>query len=199
MPRAPKNSVHPKNRSQWRDWLAEHHQDETGVWLISNKKHTGEPRLGYDDAVEEAICFGWIDSKVNALDEKRSMLWFTPRKAATGWSKLNKARVTRLIAAGLMAPAGLAKVKQAKADGSWSALDGVEALDIPDDLRAAFAARPPSASHFESFPRSVKRNILEWILNAKKAETRAVRVAETARLAQKNLRANQWRDKRNKG
>jgi uncharacterized protein YdeI (YjbR/CyaY-like superfamily) len=194
----PKNSVHPKNRAQLRAWLSEHYQDETGVWLISFKKSTGKARLEYDEIVEEAICFGWIDSKVNTLDEERSMLWLTPRKAGTGWSKLNKARVERMIAAGLMEAAGLAKVKKAKADGSWSALDRVEALEIPEVLRAALAAHSYAASNFEAFPRSVKRGILEWILNAKRAETRAARVAETAKMAQKNLRANQWRDKQSK-
>jgi uncharacterized protein YdeI (YjbR/CyaY-like superfamily) len=193
MPEAPPNSIHPKSRSEWRAWLAQNHAQTEGVWLISYKKATGKPRLDYDAAVEEALCFGWIDSKPNKLDEARSMLWFAPRKPGSGWSKLNKARVERMIAADLMTPAGLEKIEAAKQDGSWQALDAIEALVIPPDLDGALAAYPTARQHFEAFPRSVKRAILEWISTAKKPETRARRVEETARLAEQNIRANQWR------
>jgi uncharacterized protein YdeI (YjbR/CyaY-like superfamily) len=165
------------------------------VWLISFKKATGKARFQYEEAVEEALCFGWIDSKPRKLDEDRSMLWFAPRKAKTGWSRPNKERVARMVQQGLMAPAGLAKVTAAKADGSWSALDAVEDLEIPADLEIALAALPRAAENFDSFPRSAKRGILEWIANAKRAETRQARVAETARLASQNERANQWKGK----
>ena len=120
------------------------------------------------------------------------MLWFAPRKPATGWSRSNKERVARLIAAGRMMPAGLAKVEAAQADGSWGKLDAVEALEIPADLAAALAAVPNAAANFEAFPRSVKRGILEWIVQARTAPTRARRIEETARLAGENARANQW-------
>jgi uncharacterized protein YdeI (YjbR/CyaY-like superfamily) len=193
MPDAPENSIHPLTRAEWRAWLAAHHDRPTGVWLVSYKKATGKSQFDYNDAVEEALCFGWIDSKPNALDEERSLLWFAPRKASTGWSKPNKERVERLIAAGLMAAAGLAKVEAAQQDGSWTALDQIEALVIPPDLARALAAYPPAAQYFEVFPRSVKRGILEWIATAKKPETRAKRIAETAELAADNRRANQWR------
>jgi len=189
----PTNSIHPETRAAWRLWLAENHTRSEGVWVISYKKATGKPRMEYDEAVEEALCFGWIDSKPNKLDEERSMLWFAPRKPGTGWSRPNKDRVERLVAAGLMAPAGLAKVEAAKQDGSWVALDAVEALEIPPDLQAALAANAMARQYFDAFPRSVKRGILEWIANARKPETRAKRVAETARLATDNIRANQWR------
>jgi uncharacterized protein YdeI (YjbR/CyaY-like superfamily) len=195
MTRVPPNSTHPTTRAAWREWLESHHTQAEGVWLISYKKATGKARFDYDEAVEEAICFGWIDSKVNKLDAERSMLWFAPRKPKTGWSRPNKERVERMLAAGLMHPAGLAKVKRAKADGTWSALDGVEALHVPPDLAKALAAYPGAAEYFDAFPRSVKRGILEWILVAKKAETRAARISETARLAGQNLRVNQWRGK----
>jgi uncharacterized protein YdeI (YjbR/CyaY-like superfamily) len=193
MAKPPPNSTHPLTRAEWRDWLAAHHQTETGVWLISFKKATGKPRVEYDDAVEEALCFGWIDSKPNKLDEERSLLWFAPRKAGTGWSRPNKHRVQKMIEAGAMAPAGMKKVDAAKADGSWTALDQVEQLLVPDDLKSALEKHPNAATHFEAFPRSAKRGILEWISNAKKPETRASRIDETARLASKNERANQWR------
>lgn len=189
----PLNAYHPRSRQAWRDWLIEHHARGEGVWLISFKKATGKPRVEYDEAVEEALCFGWIDSKPRALDEERSLLWFAPRKPGSGWSRPNKERIERATRAGLMAPAGEAKVARAKQDGSWFALDAVEALEIPPDLASALAARANAAAHFEAFPRSVKRGILEWIGNAKTAGTRDKRVFETASLAAQNLRANQWR------
>lgn len=189
----PENSIYPKTRLEWRRWLEQHHTRREGVWLISYKKASGKPRLEYDDAVEEALCFGWIDSKPNKLDAERSMLWFAPRKSGTGWSKINRDRVEKLIAAGLMAPAGLAKVEAARQDGSWYALEAVDALQIPPDLAAALAAFPEAARNFDAFPKSVKRGILEWISTAKRPETRARRIGETARLADQNIRANQWR------
>jgi uncharacterized protein YdeI (YjbR/CyaY-like superfamily) len=187
------NSIQPETRADWRAWLEQHHLQSEGVWLISYKKVTGRPRLEYDEAVEEALCFGWIDSKPNKLDDLRSMLWFTPRKPGSGWSRLNKERVERLISAGLMTPAGLEKIEAAQQDGSWHALDAVEALEIPPDLAEALASYSSARQNFEAFPRSIKRGILEWISTAKKAETRAKRIEETARLAQDNIRANQWR------
>ena len=162
------------------------------MWLISSKKATGEPRVEYDEAVEEALCFGWIDSVARALDETRSMLRFSPRKPRSGWSRPNKIRIERLLAAGLMTPAGQAKIDAAIADGSWTKLDAVEDLEVPDDLAKACAAYPDARAYFDAFPRSVRRGILEWIAQAKRPETRAKRIEETARLAQSNYRANQW-------
>lgn len=189
----PPNSVHPLSRAEWRAWLEQNYTRTAGIWLISYKKASGKPRFEYDDAVEEALCFGWIDSKANKLDEERSMLWFAPRKPRTGWSKPNKERVERLIAAGQMTPAGLAKITAAQADGSWHALDAVERLEIPPDLAEALAGYPTATANFAAFPRSAKRGILEWISNAKTPATRTKRIAETARLAAENQRANQWR------
>jgi uncharacterized protein YdeI (YjbR/CyaY-like superfamily) len=193
MAEAPDNSVHPETRAEWRGWLAQHHTRAEGIWLISYKKSAGKPRLEYDEIVEEALCFGWIDSKSRTLDDERTMLWMAPRKLRTGWSRPNKQRVERLIAAGLMARPGLEKIAAAQADGSWNALDAVEALEIPGDLAAALDSYSAARSHFDAFPRSVKRSILEWIAAAKTPATRAKRIAETARLAQDNQRANQWR------
>ncbi|MEM6432109.1 MAG: YdeI/OmpD-associated family protein [Deinococcota bacterium] len=188
----PENSVHPKTRTEWRAWLESHHTQDNGVWLISYKKATGLAYVDYDSAVEEALCFGWIDSVPRKLDERRSMLYFAARKAGSGWSRLNKQRIAKMLDAGLMMPAGLAKLDAAKQDGSWSALDAVENLEIPDDLAAAFAEYDQAAANFKAFPRSAKRGILEWISNAKRPATRAKRIAETAELAQQNIRANQW-------
>ena len=186
-------TVHPTTRAQWRRWLQRHHRRTEGVWLVSFKQATGKPRVEYDEAIEEALCFGWVDSRPRKLDDERTMLYFTPRKPGSGWAGSNKARVARLTAAGRMAPAGLAKVEAARRDGSWTALDGVEALELPPDLRRSLAARPRAAGCFDAFPPSVRRGILQWIANAKRPETRARRVEETARLAARNTRANQWR------
>lgn len=195
MTEPPENSFHPLTRAEWRQWLIENHARNQGLWLISYKLATGKPFVKYEDAVEEALCFGWIDSKPNKLDAERSMLWFAPRKRGTGWSLPNKQRAERMIRAGQMMPAGQAKIDAAVQDGSWNVLDGVEALEIPFDLQQALAAHPSAPENFAAFPRSAKRGILEWIINAKTPETRAKRIKETAASAAKNVRANQWRPK----
>lgn len=192
MTKPPPNSTHPRSRAAWRAWLEAHHTQKDGVWLISYKKSTGKQAFDYAASVEEALCFGWVDSKGNTLDDERTMLWFAPRQPGSGWSRPNKLRVEALRAAGQMTPAGLAKIEAAKRDGSWTALDAVENLEIPPDLARALAANPLAQQYFDAFPRSAKRGILEWIATAKRPETRAKRVAETATLAAKNVRANQW-------
>lgn len=184
--------VHATTTAQWRRWLTRHATRSTGVWLVTWKKATGKPRMEYDEAVEEALAFGWIDSLPRSLDAERSLLWFAPRKPKSGWSRINKTRVARLIADGRMTDAGLAKIEQAKRDGSWSKLDDVDALVIPPDLVRALAGHNGASDNFAAFPPSAKRGILEWIGNAKRPETRLRRVDETARLAARNLRANQW-------
>jgi uncharacterized protein YdeI (YjbR/CyaY-like superfamily) len=189
----PDDAVLVETRAQWRRWLESHHERESGLWLVTWKKASGKPQLAYDDLVEEALAFGWVDSKTQALDAWRSMLWLAPRRPGSLWSGPNKLRVQRLIDAGLMTPAGQAKVDAAMADGTWSALDAVEALEVPPDLADAFAAQPGSRAQWDGFPRSVKRGVLEWIVQAKKPETRAKRVLETASLATRGERANQWR------
>lgn len=189
----PENSFQPANRQEWREWLRKNHQKSTGVWVIFFKKASSKVNLVYSEMVEEALCFGWIDSHPRKLDAERSSLWFTPRKKGSKWSALNKKRVQKLLEHNLLEAAGKASIERAKKDGTWSALDSVEALEVPEDLKAALEALPPAATHFSQFPRSVKKAILEWILNAKRPETRSKRVIETAQLAQRNERANQWR------
>jgi uncharacterized protein YdeI (YjbR/CyaY-like superfamily) len=184
---------HPESREEWRAWLAANHATARGVWLVAWKTATGRPRLAYAEGVEEALCFGWVDSLARGVDDERSRLLYTPRKPRSGWSRPNKERVGRLLAAGLMEPAGLAVVEAARADGSWSLLDDVEDLIEPDDLRAALDADPAARANWDAFPRSARRGILEWILQARRSETRQRRVAETARLAAENIRANQWK------
>ncbi|MEM9767626.1 MAG: YdeI/OmpD-associated family protein, partial [Cyanobacteria bacterium P01_D01_bin.71] len=174
-------------------WLQANHQRQTGLWVVTFKKHCGDKYVAYNDIVEEALCFGWVDSLPRQLDRDRTMLWLAPRQPGSGWSRLNKQRVEKLMAAGKMSAAGLSKIAAAKEDGSWSALDAVENLEIPSDLAAALADCEGAASNFAAFPKSAKRGILEWIANAKRPETRAKRIHETATLAQQNIRANQWR------
>lgn len=182
----------PGSVAGWREWLAEHHGRGRGVWLVMDR--AGGP-LGYEEAVQQALCFGWVDSTGRALDAKQTMLWFAPRKARSGWARTNKARVERLIADGQMTPAGLAVIEAAKADGSWALLDDVENLVVPDDLAAVLAAHPPAAENWAAFPPSARRAILQWIVHAKRPETRAKRITETATKAQVGERANEWRPK----
>ncbi|MBX9708136.1 MAG: YdeI/OmpD-associated family protein [Caulobacteraceae bacterium] len=180
-------------RGQWRYWLSANHPQTASVWVVTFKKGASRPRVPYDDLVEEALAFGWVDSLPRKLDEERTMLLMSPRKPGSNWSAVNKARIETMTEAGLMHPAGLAKIEQAKADGSWSALDAVDRLEVPADLAAAFAERSGSAEAFAAFPPSTRRGILEWIGNAKRPETRAARIAETAEKAARGERANQWR------
>lgn len=150
---------------------------------MSFKQATGKAEVSYDDLVEEALCFGWIDSRTQSIDAERSAVLMTPRRRGSGWSRSNKQRLERLESAGLLAAPGRAVVEAAKADGSWSLLDAVEALDVPPDLRSALEATPGALEHWESFRPSARKAILAWLVTAKRAETRARRVSETARLA----------------
>lgn len=179
-------------RHEWRQWLYDNHLTSKGVWLIFNKKSSGKPHLSYDEAVEEALCFGWIDSKPGTLDTERSRQYYSPRNPKSNWSKLNKNRIEKLIRAELMTEAGLKMVEIAQKTGTWTALDSVSNLEIPNDLMAALQALPPAEQYFNAFPPSVKKGILEWILNAKTSETRLKRITETANLAAENKRANQY-------
>ena len=187
--------VHAETVEEWRDWLLAHHATETGAWLVSWKAPTGKPSVKYELAVEEALCVGWIDSAGRTLDDERRALWFTRRKAGSGWARTNKARIVRLEAEGRMTPAGRAVIDAAKADGSWTLLDDVENLVVPDDLGAAFDRYHGSRQNFDAFPPSARRAILEWIVQAKREATRAARLEESARLAAQNVRANQWTPK----
>jgi len=187
--------VHAETVADWAAWLADNHEGAEGVWLVSWKKHTGRPAVSYDDAVTEALRFGWIDSLGRRLDDDRTMLWYSPRRSGSGWSRPNKQRIERLEAEGRMEAPGRAVIEQAEADGTWTMLDEVEDLIVPDDLEAAFDAHPGARGHWERFPPSARRGILEWIVQARREATRAKRVAETARLAAQGERANQWRPK----
>jgi uncharacterized protein YdeI (YjbR/CyaY-like superfamily) len=183
--------VEVADRAAWRTWLADHHEQRAGIWLAMPRKGTDLAAPTYDEAVEEALCYGWIDSTAKTLDEQRSLLYFAPRKRGSAWARTNKERLERLEREGLISPAGQAVIDRAKQDGSWNALDSVEAGEVPDDLAAAFAANPTAAGNFDAFPPGAKKQILWWVVSAKRPETRAKRIAETVRLAEQNVRANQ--------
>ena len=166
------------------------------MWLVIYKKGSKSGSLGYEDAVSEALCFGWIDSTAKTLDSERYKLWMAPRKPKSAWSAINKRRVERLVSSGAMTRSGMDAIDAAKADGSWNALERSDALELPEDLVAAFHRHGGSREHWDGFPPGVRKQILYWIYSAKRDETRAKRVEETATLAARNERANQWRPKR---
>ena len=182
--------VEVRSRSEWRAWLQDNHQTSCGVWLVTFKQGSG-PYFPYGERVEEALCFGWVDSVARGLDDTRSMQLFTPRKPKSNWSGPNKERVARLTAAGLMAPAGQAMVDLAKATGTWTALEDVEAGIEPADLAAALDADPDARRHWDAFPPSARRVLLGWLFAAKASPTRTKRIAEIVARAAENLRANQ--------
>ncbi|MDE2837670.1 MAG: YdeI/OmpD-associated family protein [Chloroflexota bacterium] len=180
-----------ETRAEWRAWLEENH-GSTGAWLVSWKKATGRPFIPYPETVDEALCFGWVDSRPNRLDEERAMRLFTPRKPKSPWSRLNKEKVARLSTQGLMAPAGMRMVATAQANGSWTVYDEIEDLVIPPDLAAALAEDRAAQWFFERFAESSKKAILWWIKAAKRPETRAARIAETVRAAAQNRMADHF-------
>lgn len=176
------------DRNRWRSWLESNHGTSGGIWLVYYKVKSGVPSVTYDQAVEEALCFGWIDSRVNPVDERRYRQVFTPRKAGSTWSKLNKERIERLAADGRIAAAGWAVIERAKADGTWTVLDDVEALLLPDDLVAALDAQPVARANWEAFPDSAKKPALYGILSAKRPETRHRRIEKIVERALRNER-----------
>jgi uncharacterized protein YdeI (YjbR/CyaY-like superfamily) len=178
---------HPETRAEWREWLEKNHATAPGVWLIYNKQSSGKPRVTYDEAVEEALCFGWIDSRPNSIDDETYMQFFSPRKPGSPWSRVNKRRIERLVAEGRMAPSGLALIEAAKRDGSWTAYDAIEDLTIPPDLREALAANPTALQNFEAFSNSNKKQILWWIESAKRPETRQKRIVQIVSSAENNI------------
>lgn len=174
------------NSKEWREWLEQNHRTSIGVWLIYYKVKSGKPSIKYSEAVKEALCFGWIDSKAKTLDAERYMQIFTPRKPKSVWSKVNKQYIEELIDRGLMTEAGLAKIEVAKQNGSWNTLDAIEALIIPDDLKLALAANETANKYFEALSRSAKKNILLSIESAKRPETRSKRIEKAITLIMEN-------------
>ena len=181
--------VYVADRDAWRRWLAAHHATSPGIWLVFDKKSSRPDRLAYAHAVEEALCYGWIDSTVRTLDDARYVQLMTPRKPKSTWSRSNKERVERLTAEGLMAAPGLASIERAKANGSWVSLDAVEALVVPPDLAKALRALPGAAANFAGFSPSARKGYLHWVRQAVRPETRAQRIAHVAQLAAANQKS----------
>ena len=181
--------VEVSDRSAWRRWLTERHEQREAIWLVFHKKTSDGTSPSYEEAVEEALCFGWIDSTAKRLDERRNLQLFAPRKPRSTWSASNKERVARLERAGLLAPAGIAAIDRAKENGSWSALDAVERLEEPTDLAAALDAAATARESWNGFSASSRKAILWWIVSAKRPPTRANRIEQTVRTAAKGLRA----------
>ena len=186
-------TLHAKNRTEWRKWLAKNHKSEKSVWLIIYHKSSPTPSIYYDEAVEEAICFGWIDSIAHKRDDESKYQFFAVRKPKSNWSKANRERADKMIKEKQMKPAGQTMVDLAKKTGAWTALVDVQNSIIPRDLKKAFNKNKIAFKNFNAFPPSSKRIILEWILNAKKAETRKQRIEETVGLASRNKKANHYR------
>ncbi len=181
--------VHADDLVTWRAWLAANHAVTRGAWLLMRRQQAGHAGLDYVAAVEEALCFGWVDSTRRRVDDERNKLYFARRKPGSAWAATNKARVERLMSEGRMAPAGLAAIELAKANGSWETLDATERLEIPTDLAAALDARTPAAANFAAFPPSARKLLLGWVATARRPETRTARITEIADAAARNERA----------
>jgi uncharacterized protein YdeI (YjbR/CyaY-like superfamily) len=190
---APRLEFYAKNRKTWRKWLEKNHDKTENVWLVIYKKDSEVSSVYYDEAVEEALSFGWIDSKPNKRDEQSFFLFFSRRKPKSKWSALNKTRIEKLLEQGKIHKSGWAMIELAKKTGTWSALEKSDALEFPPELKKAFAKNKTALKNFDAFTKSVKKAILEWIENAKRKETLEKRVFETVSLAEKNIRANQWK------
>lgn len=180
-----------KDRQQWRNWLKKNHKSKLSVWLVFDK---GENRvLSYDDIVEEALCFGWVDSKPGKVNDTQSKLYISKRKPKSAWSKANKERVKKLSKNKLLQPAGFAAVEVAKKNGAWNQLNKSDNLEIPKELKNLLSKNKKAKTHYESFPPSSKKIILEWIYSAKKEETKMKRIEETVTLAAKGIKAHHYR------
>ena len=182
-------TLYVTNRVDWRDWLQSNHQSKKEIWLIYYKKHTGKPRIPYDDAVEEALCFGWIDSIIKRVDDATFVQKFSPRKPRSLWSALNKDRVEKMIKAGLMTQAGLDKIEEAKNNGKWEEdYTSKKVVEIPSDLTIELSKDMVAHRNFLNFADSYKNMYINWINSAKKEETQQRRIKEVVLRASKNMK-----------
>ncbi len=183
----------PDDQQDWRKWLELNHKKKEAVWLIFYKKKSPNYNLSWSESVDEALCFGWIDSVKKTIDTEKYRQYFSKRKAKSNWSKINKDKVKTLIEQGLMKEAGYKSIEIAKENDSWTFLDQVEDLVIPADLKAAFENYKGSSEYFDSLSKSIKKILLYWIVSAKRKETRQKRVLEVAENASKKLKPKQFR------
>jgi uncharacterized protein YdeI (YjbR/CyaY-like superfamily) len=184
-----KEYLYFKNAQKWRDWLHENHRSSKGVHLIFYRVNSEMESMRWEEAVQVAICYGWIDSTVKKLDEERRRQMFTPRKDKSVWSKLNKTYIEKLIAEDLMHESGLKKIEIAKQNGSWEALDGVENLEMPIDLETAFLKNKTALHNYNSFSPSYRKSYLYWLNQAKREETRITRITEIVKLCEQNIKS----------
>jgi uncharacterized protein YdeI (YjbR/CyaY-like superfamily) len=180
-------SICPTNRQQWRNWLQKNHDKKQSVWLIYYKKKSNKPTVSWSDAVNEALCFGWIDSQKKSIDEEKFKQRFSRRKTNSTWSKVNKQKIKLLTEEGLMTKAGLRMIEAAKQNGSWAILDEVEELIIPEDLEVAFKKRAGSKRYFLNLSKSKRRYYLQWLVSSKRQETRLKRIVEIVKLSAEKL------------
>tara|TARA_R110000868_G_scaffold37111_14_gene131610 strand:+ start:19881 stop:20456 length:576 start_codon:yes stop_codon:yes gene_type:complete len=183
----------PKNKKDWRKWLELNHKSKDAVWVIFYKKKSPRHNLSWSESVDIALCFGWIDSTKRPIDEEKYKQYFSKRKAKSNWSKINKDKVKTLIDQGLMEEEGYNSIEIAKENGSWTFLDGVENLVVPEDLKLELTNHKGSMEYFESLSKSAKKILLYWVLSAKRKETRQKRILEIAEEASKNLKPKQFR------
>ncbi len=183
----------PESRAEWRNWLEENHQSKESVWLVYFRISTNVASLTWSEAVDEALCFGWIDSTKKTIDEERFMQYFCRRKPGSTWSKINKEKIAGLIQNNLMTKAGFEAIETAKQNGTWLLMDAVEELIIPEDLRIALNQNGSALDFFQSQSKSIKKTMLHWVITAKRPETRVKRIAEIARSAAKGLRPGPFR------
>lgn len=181
--------VEVKSVKELRQWFEKHHGQKESIWLVTYKKNVPNNYVSIQEVLDEVLCFGWMDGRRMKLDDERTMQLLSPRKTQH-WSKTYKDRVAVLTKVGRMHAAGLRAVETAKENGTWDFMNDVDALIKPDDLIEALEQSPPAMENYEAFPDSVKRDILRWIKMAKKPETRAKRIRETAELAAQNKRAS---------
>jgi uncharacterized protein YdeI (YjbR/CyaY-like superfamily) len=187
------NSYRPIDKEDWRNWLIKNNLTEEAIWLIFNKKDSPNPNLNWSEAVDEALCFGWIDSTKKSIDSEKYMQYYCKRKPKSNWSKINKDKVKTLIERGLMEEAGFKSIEIAKENGSWTFLDAVEALVIPVDLKAEFVNFKGSIDYFDSLSNSAKKILLYWVISAKRKDTRQKRIFEIAENAGQKMKPKQFR------
>ncbi|MEM8892322.1 MAG: YdeI/OmpD-associated family protein [Bacteroidota bacterium] len=187
------NTFCPASQEDWRNWLKTNHEIEDSIWLIFYRKNSPSHNLSWSEAVDQALCFGWIDSTRKTIDDEKYIQYFCKRKAKSNWSKVNKEKIELLIEQGLMEEAGLRSIAIAKENGSWTILDAVEALIVPDDLQAALSQHKGAMEFFDSLSKSAKKNLLYWVISAKRAETRQKRILAVAENASQNLKPKQFR------
>lgn len=183
----------PKDKDEWRKWLKQNHIKKEAVWLIFYKRNSPNYNLNWSESVDEALCFGWIDSTKRTVDSERYKQYFSKRKAKSNWSKINKDKVKSLMEQGLMEQEGYRSIEVAKENGSWTLLDKIEALIIPADLLATFEQYEGALEYVESLSKSAKKILLHWVISAKRNETRQKRILEVAENAQNKMKPKQFR------